>query len=243
MKDGRPSRIFDIRYFGPDPYVYLDVEPEVIAYGRRIAWFLNGEDLSLGAYHSLYLSFTPALEPGAVRVTDEGVFWWHRHTYVGVSDDFPNGIETTEAVLRGTVAALKRIRPDACDLIDSADNAVRQHGADLRFLIKSKPYKKYVLKAASTIVAQPDPSLLYVSVTNRESGAFAEVVPIPLGVYTNAFDDAASIGIRDIEVRALSNGRLSAQWSKEFWWGWPSAPKDGHEVDEPFYSKLVVRPR
>lgn len=243
MKDGRPSRIFDIRYFGPEPDRYLEVEDEVIAYGRRMAWFLNGEELSLGAYHSLYLSFTPSIEPGAVRVTDEGAFWWHRYTYVGVSDEFPNTPDATEVVLRGTVAALKSIRPDACDLIDRADNAVRQHGADLRFLIRSKAYKRYILKAASTIAAQPDPSLLYVSLTDKESGVLVEVDPVPVGIYLNAFDDAASIGIRDIEVGVAANGHLSAQWSEHLRYSWPSLVKDPHHVVEPFYSKLVVRPR
>ncbi len=240
MKDGRPSRIFDIRYFGPDRNRYLEKE-DVTAYGRRMAWFLNGEELSLGSYDSLYLCFTPSIELGAVRVTDEGGDWWQCYTYVGVSHDFPNNSGATEIARRGTVAALKSIRPNACELIDRADKAVGQHGEDLRFLIRSKPYKQYILKVASTIAAHPNPSLLYVSVTDRESGAFIEVAPIPVGFYADAFSDAASIGIRDIEVDVSSNGELSAQWSEKLRHGWPSVVKDAHQVVEPFYSKLVKR--
>ena len=55
MKDGRPSRLFDIRYFSPDRNSYLKGKENVTAYGRRMAWYLNAEELSLGAYHSLYL--------------------------------------------------------------------------------------------------------------------------------------------------------------------------------------------
>jgi hypothetical protein len=241
MKDGRSSRIFDVRYFCPDRNSYLEGRKDVTAYGRRMAWFLNGEELSLGAYHSLYLCFTSSLEPGAVRVTDEGREWWHRYTYVGVSDEFPNNSGAVEVALRGTAAALKSIRPDACELIDRADKAVRQHGADLRFLIRSKPYKQYILKVASTIAAHPNPSLLYVSVTDRESGVFVEVAPVPVSFCGNAFSDAASIGIRDIEVGVSSNGELSAQWSEKLRHGWPSVVKDAHQVVEPFYSKLVKR--
>jgi hypothetical protein len=67
-----------------------------------MAWFLNGERVSLGAYPALYLLFTPSLEPGAITVTDEGGDWWQRYTYVGVPSQFPDiPKNASELVVRG----------------------------------------------------------------------------------------------------------------------------------------------
>src|SRR6516164_2696803 len=112
MKDGRPSRIRDIRYFHGLAYRYLEGHHDAVAFGRRLGWLLNGESLSLGAYHSLYILFTPSLELGLVEITDEGADWWHRFVRVGVPPDFPNAGHASEVVVRGTVAALKAIRPE-----------------------------------------------------------------------------------------------------------------------------------
>ena len=79
-KDGRPSRITDIRYFHGDRHNYLRGHDDAVAFGRRIAWFLNGEGFSLGAYPQLYLLLTPTLVAGTVEVTDYGGDWWQRYT-------------------------------------------------------------------------------------------------------------------------------------------------------------------
>jgi hypothetical protein len=64
-KDGRPSLITDIRLFAGERYnsaPYLEGQEEAVAYGRRIAWLLNSEGFSLGAFPALYVLFTPLLE-------------------------------------------------------------------------------------------------------------------------------------------------------------------------------------
>jgi hypothetical protein len=75
-KDGRPSRINDIRYFHGHKHKYLEGLRDAEAFGRRLAWLLNGEGFSLGAYHSLYIFLTPSLEPGVIQITDDGGDWW-----------------------------------------------------------------------------------------------------------------------------------------------------------------------
>src|SRR5262245_46674294 len=117
-KDGRPSRITDIRYFHGDRHAYLKGHEDAVAFGRRIAWFLNGEGFSLGAYPQLYLLLTPTLDVGAIEVTDCGGEWWQRYTHVGVPCDFSSRADTAELVRQGTVAALKAIRPDLISLIE-----------------------------------------------------------------------------------------------------------------------------
>ena len=58
-KDGGPSLITDIRLFAGGRSAsssYLEKQEEAIAYGRRIAWLLNSEGFSLGAFPALYAS-------------------------------------------------------------------------------------------------------------------------------------------------------------------------------------------
>lgn len=242
MKDGRPSHIFDIRYFSPNRNSYLEGREDVTAYGRRMAWFLNAEGLSLGSYHSLYICFTPTIEPGTVEVTDEGGDWWQCYVDVGVPDGFPCNRDATEIALRGTVSALKTIRPDAYEIIDSADGQVREHGAALRFLIRSKPYARYILTIATTIPTYPASSLLYVTITDKESCKYIELAPIPGGHYADAFHDASGIGIRDLDVEVSPDDQFSARWSDKLRPnGWLSVREENNDV-EPIYTKVVKRP-
>lgn len=73
-KDGRDSLINNIRLFIGDrshSSRYLEGLEEAVAYGRRMAWFLNSESFSLGTFPELYVLFTSSLNPGSVRVTDD----------------------------------------------------------------------------------------------------------------------------------------------------------------------------
>jgi len=103
-KDGRPSLITDIRLFAGERYnsaPYLEGQEEAVAYGRRIAWLLNSKGFSLGAFPALYVLFTPLLEPGSVKFTNEGCDWWQRHVYVGVTAAFPDSPDKRDIVMRG----------------------------------------------------------------------------------------------------------------------------------------------
>src|ERR1700734_3722569 len=88
-KDGRPSRINDIRYFYGDKHTYLKGHEDVVAFGRRIAWYLNGEEYSLGLHTASYICLTPSLPTNAIEVTNEGGDWWQRNTYVGIPKELP----------------------------------------------------------------------------------------------------------------------------------------------------------
>jgi hypothetical protein len=186
-KDGRPSRITDIRHFFGDLHSYLNGQEEAVAFGRRIAWFLNGEGFSLGAYPALYLFFTPSLEPGTVQVTEYGGDWWQRYTHVGVSSDFPNVPDAQELVTRGTASALVTIRPDQSELIRHAEALVCKHGMQLRFLLKRHETKRKAVEISFNIAAWPNPSHMFISSTDKMTGAYAEAEPIPLRFYEEAF--------------------------------------------------------
>jgi len=199
-KDGRPSLINDIRLFAGDRSIsspYLKGQEEAVAYGRRIAWLLNSEGFSLGAFPALYVLFTPSLEPGLVRATQEGGEWWHRYVHVGVTADFPNAPDTLEVVMRGIVDALIEIRPDQVDLIRRSDAIVREHGEHLRFLLKRRDMAKQVVEISSNIAVWPGPSNLFIAHIDKTTGVYSEADPIALGFYTEGFDLVGGIRLED----------------------------------------------
>jgi hypothetical protein len=210
-KDGRPSRITDIRYFHGDRHNYLRGHDDAVAFGRRIAWFLNGEGFSLGAYPQLYLLLTPALVAGTVEVTDYGGDWWQRYTHVGVPSDFLNRSDASELARQGTVTALKAIRPDLTSLIEHAERTVIDHGDDLRFLLKSRQSKQFIVEVSFNISVWPQPSHLFVSLTDRSSGTYLEAPPIAVPIYFHAFDLAGAIKVTKASVDLSPNKSVGAR--------------------------------
>ena len=199
-KDGRPSLINDIRLFVGDRSIsspYLKGQEEAVAYGRRIAWFLNSEGFSLGAFPALYVLFTPSLKPGLVRATNEGGEWWQRYVHVGVTEDFPNAPDTPDVVMRGIVDALLEVRPDQVDLIRRADAIVREHGEHLRFLLKRRDMAKQVVEISSNIAAWPKRSNLFIAHIDKKTGVYSETNPIALRFYTEGFDLVRGIRLQD----------------------------------------------
>lgn len=201
-KDGRPSLINDIRLFAGEHYSYLEGQQEAVAYGRRIAWYLNGAGFSLGSFPALYVHFTPSVEIGSARITDDHAEWWHRHVEVGVTKDFPHSSDTFEVAMRGIVAALLNVRPEQADIISHADMVVREQRENLRFLLKRSETKKMVTEISFNINAWPQPSCLFISHTDKATGAYSEAEPIALGWYLEGFDLVSGIRIQDaVDVR------------------------------------------
>lgn len=243
MKNGKPSLVFDIRYFVGFRGSYLD-NHTVTAYGRRLAWYLNSQGISLGAYHSLYAHFTSATPTGEIEIDpynggDE--LWWLRYAHVGVTPEFPNVDNANEIAMQGTVAALRVLLPNADAIIEQADIIVRQHSGDLRFLVREMEYRRYRLKIATTIAAHPEPSHLYVTLVENETGAHHETPGLPIGFYTNAFDEARSIGLNDFDIDHSADGRLKVDWCERIRIGWAAAKPTVPTQPGPTYSKLVRR--
>lgn len=210
-KDGRPSRITDIRHFFGDLHTYLKGHEEAVAFGRRMAWFLNGEGFSAGAYTALYLYFTPALPLGTTQVTDYGGDWWQRYTHVGVPPDFPNVPDASEVLMRGTVEALLAIRPDQSDLIRSAEKIIRANGAEMRFLLKRHQTKKRTVEVSFSIAVWPQPSHLHVSVIDGASGGYSEAAPVALRFYDEAFDLAGAVKVTEAATTVEPNDSFRAK--------------------------------
>jgi len=199
-KDGRPSLINNIRLFAGERYNsahYLKGQEEAVAHGRRIAWLLNSEGFSLGAFPELYVLFTPCLEPGSVSFTNEGGDWWQRYVYVGVTADFSNAPDQREVVMRGIVDALLATRPDQEDVIHRADAIAREQGNRLRFLLKRRDMAKLVVEISFNIEAWPNPSYLFISHIDKATGMYREADPIALGWYLEGFDLLGSIRLQD----------------------------------------------
>lgn len=210
-KDGRPSRITDIGFFHGNKFSYLKGHEDAVAFGRRIAWFLNGEGFSLGAYPALYLFFTPTISSGAIQITDYGGDWWHRFTNVGVRPEFPNQLDASGLITHGTVAALKTIRPDLTTMIEHAERMVTDHRENLRFLVKSRQTKQFTVDVSFNIACWPQPSHMFLSLTNRSDGTFLEAPPMALLFYDQAFDLAGAIRVSRTAVDILPNQSVGAR--------------------------------
>jgi hypothetical protein len=181
-KDGRPSRVSDIRYFVPIENTVKYIEDHrVSAFGRRLAYLLNGENYSCGSYPALYIVLTTALELNVVQVKEKPYGeWWYREAYVGVPDGFQRSARLQETAKNATLRALNFIRPDMESAIDEAAKMVETYGDELRFLLKTKETKKYVVDVYANIPVFPQPAYLFTSFTDRTSGQFLESPPFPL---------------------------------------------------------------
>lgn len=219
MKNGQPSLIYEIRYFSGCRSCHTDLNDDVMtSYGRRLAWYLNSEKISLGAYNSLYVLFSPELAIGEITIDNyQGgkEDWWFNYVHIGVEKDLNINEYWRGDAIKKTVEALKLLLPNDTKLVDKAVQVVRQYGSDLRFLVREKVYKRYILKIGVTITVHPEPSRLYVTIIDRESGHKSETSPIPVGFPYSVFDDASSIRLKDIEIERFKNGELQVEWCKE----------------------------
>lgn len=241
-KDGRPSRINDIRYFAGDIHKYFD-DHEVIAFGRRLAWWLNGEGLTLGSYTALYIFFSPTITEGAVHVTDYGGDWWQRYTHVGVPRKFPNVPKAKEIAIDGTIAALKAIRPEKAGLIDQAAKVIKTNSDQTRFLIKTKERKDYRIDIAISIGVWRDPSYFHVSLTDQDTGKFLDAPAIPILFPDHGFELAGSVSIVKGVVQLKAHPSFTANLTAgQYEWP-PHLPVSAFSKleEKPLYSKLVIR--
>jgi hypothetical protein len=196
-KDGRPSLINNIRLFAGDGSRYLEGQEEAVAYGRRIAWLLNSEGFSLGAFPELYVLFTPLLEPGLVRVTDEGGEWWHRYVHVGVTQDFPNGPDALDVIKSGIAGALIALRPDQEEAVRCAGELVSEQGRNLRYLLRRRDMAKLIAEVSFNIEPWPNPSHLFIAHIDKATDVYREADPIALGDYMEGFDLVSGIRLED----------------------------------------------
>jgi len=188
----------------------LDEQQEAVAFGRRIAWFLNSEGFTLGAFPALYVLFTPSLEPGLVCVTNDGGDWWQRYVYVGITPESHSGPDAYDIVTRGIVDALIAVRPDHEDVIRRAEKTVREHGEDLRFLLK-RDTAKLVVEISFTIGVWPMPSHLIITHIDKATGMYREADPIALGFYLEGFDLVRGIRLVDaVNLKEVLVGRATS---------------------------------
>lgn len=213
-RDGRPSRIKDLRLFGAEakrPGI-----SEATAFGRRLAWWLNGQEFTIGHEPALYVTFDPALPQGSVepkpqRFTPDD--WWFREVSVGVPDDFP-GDDDASVATAGIIAALQMLRPDCTGLIERAAQTVATEGEACRFLLRSKEGAKDTLEISTTIGVWPGPSLLYAGMTGKATGAYREAPPVELRFYDDGVLLAGKVKVVrrgvDLVARTSTPARLVA---------------------------------
>lgn len=202
-KDGRPSPLYDTRLYGGNGVTSLD-SPAAFAFAHRLTWWLNGEGFSIGHTPALYVVYTPelpidAVEAEAPRFTPDD--WWFRTVRVGVPrDSSPQDAE--QIARRGLIACLKALKPEDSALIDKADEIVTTAGNNCRFLLKVRDLAKQTIEISTTISVHREPSLFYVAMTDKTTGAYREAPPAKIQSYDDGIYLARRVKIarRGVEI-------------------------------------------
>lgn len=206
-KDGKPSRINDIRlFYSPENPLkikaahYLDGHEEAKAFAQRMTWWLNGEEYSCGSWPALYLVFSPTLKPGEIKITNESSEWWHRYVLAGVPAGFPGAANSSDVVKRAIVEALRVIRSDLYRTVNEAERMVRTHGSDLRFLMQMRKTKRSVIELYFSLPVPPHSAQLFTGFTDAKTGVFLEAPPLDTGVSGAPFEyNGTPLTIAEIE--------------------------------------------
>lgn len=216
-KDGRDSRLHDIRLFIGNGRCYLEGHHDVWAFARRLGWWLNCEGFCVGHHPALYVCYTSDLPVGIVeaeplKFTPDD--WWFRKVLVGVPQGFP-GEDVGKVAAEGLVTCLKALKPEDSALIDRAAEIVSAGGSDCRFLLRVKESAKQVVEISTTISAHPELSLLYVGVTDKATGAYREAPPAKIESYDDGVFLAGKVKIARSSVglvpRASTMARIVAE--------------------------------
>lgn len=242
MKDGRPSRIYDIRHFRARDWSYEDND-ELTAYGRRLAWLLNSQGLSLGAFHHLYVCFTSDLASGSVCMLEPHREWWFRSVEVGVGERGEKAEISTKEGQSATLSALTAIRPDLEEMILAADKQVTAYGIGMQFLLKSYKYRDYSLHYSTNISVHPALSQMSLSIEDNLSGKRYLFPPIWHGIYFDNYGAATGVRVSDLDIVREVDNKLSVRRLDALW---PDASLGERLILGPsqaFFSGLVVRPR
>lgn len=210
-KDGRPSRINDIRLFAGSAINYLNGFEEQVAFGRRLAWWLNGEGVSIGAHTALYVWFADDIPVGRVDPTDRWCDWWFRYAKIGVDASFP-GIDAGTQIEEGIVAGLKAAAPTLAETFDRGARTVKAHGDKLRFLLKERETKRYKMEVSCTLAAWPTNSLLYVSLQDKASGIYYEAPPAEAQtIYVDTSYFAGLVKVKDLSASIAAKASPASQ--------------------------------
>jgi uncharacterized protein YqiB (DUF1249 family) len=212
----------DVRYFecaerpvvgGAFPNYTSDIyqlPKEAIALGQRIGMKCEELEISIGHADHLYVCFSPALPPGAIELTHYAVEPWHRFVVCGLPTSFNHHTleQKMQEVTTATFAALSMLIPASNEQLQSLKNAVDSAGASLRITIREKSTKKFHVRVEQIVPVHPNPTEVYVSVTNlltqvRKESKVAEV---------KLYDEAPSL----VDRIAISGDTLKIRPRKSF---------------------------
>ncbi len=130
---------------------------------------------------------------------------------VGVPGGFP-GEDVEQGAAAGIMACLKALKPEDSALIDRAAAIVSAGGSDCRFLLKVRESARQIVEISTTIGAPPEPSRLYVSVTDKATGAYREAPPAKIQSYDDGVYLAGKVRIArsgvNLAPRASTMARL-----------------------------------
>ena len=221
-KNGRPSLLRDIRYFGPDRAYLADAE-EVTAFGRRLALYLQANGFSVGTWTHLYVMAMPSAAHEEIKIETwmgaGDLDWWLRFARVSVPEKFLDmgTVEKNGVLVDATEKALCFLRPDMAEEIIEASKFVQEKANELRFLIKSTTSKRVKLDVSVGVNAHPLTSVL--EVLRTVDNSVYQVVCAPLHFYGDAWDLVGGVTEQAGEVVVTPRKSFTAQLASERYGG------------------------
>lgn len=176
---------------------------------------LNAEDFSVGAYHHVYIAFSPALSDGEVVPTDFGLEWWQRYVAYGVPADFKSltDDQKLQRLQEATFDVLQTLSPDSLQLVQSIKERLSAEGPRTRILRAAKDTKAFRFEVWFDVPLWREQAYLYVLARNKCTGQVLEAPPLPLKDFEHAFPLVATIsfakGILNLKPRQSFSAELS----------------------------------
>lgn len=199
-KDGRPSLLNDIRLFGKHEKL-VEGWQEIVAFARRLAWYLNGEEISLGSFTALYINFRESLPAGDLQLRAkhpcDHSTWWFQEIFCGVPEDVSTRPDCDDVLRDCIVRAIVLIRPEKEQTIRDAAALVQTHAAAMRFPIRMHSTRRFGVLHSASIAAWKQPSQLFLTVVEHGTGKLFEAPPIDLVFYDQAFPVSRSIRLSE----------------------------------------------
>lgn len=222
-KDGRPSRLRDIRIFAGNRSTYLD-RPTAVAHARRLAWWLNGEGYSVGSNHTVFVYLSTEHPEGYLDLgvsIHRGEGWQMREVTVGVGSE-QLAFDADRVAIDAVERALSALNPQESGRVLQASKLVAGVGDGTRFLLRSKESVREVLEVCTTIATSPAPSRVTLSVTDMATGVYRESPAIHVPVYDDGVYLAGKIRKDRDRVSLDPRGTYPAQLIRsgfvEFGW-------------------------
>lgn len=215
MASDRDKLIKDIRFFeravedvfgNPMPHYVGELYPlvdrfEVGVLGDRYALKLAERGFRTRGYHHVYVTLTPLLPEGEVRVGARQLEWWCLHVDVGVPPQKwsrSSAEEQSRFLIRTATHALEHLcAVDGLDgsVLHETEGAVLEHGAALEITRLVKTTAAATVRVTYQVLAHRRPAPVFLEYRDHRSGRSGKIELMRVRHFDDVFPLFASAGV------------------------------------------------